>query len=161
MIHFLLISLFVFISCGVAQQSKIIIRDNIKMLYGKTTAEQLAFDYPAWEKVEKAYVPDPAIEKELKAYKLPTKVLVIFGTWCSDSKRNVPRFLKSVKGNKNIQLEFYAVDRKLKAGNGLAEKYQIKRVPTFVVLQDGKEIGRIVERPVISIEKDLSQILQK
>ena len=38
-------------------------------------------------------------------------------------------------------------------------KYDIKRVPTLVVLRDGEEIGRIVEYPVESLEKDLLKIL--
>jgi len=151
--------IFLLSSCSAEQHSQKVKRDNIKMLFGKTSVQQLFYDYPAWEKAQKAYVPDSAAADSIRAYDRPVKILVFFGTWCSDSRRNVPRFLKSVAENKNIQISFYAVDRKIKTGTGLAEKYGVKRVPTFIVLKDGKETGRIVEHPVVSIERDLLAIL--
>ncbi len=160
MIRLLFISfIFILASCSAEQHSQKVKRDNIKMLFGKTNMQQLFYDYPAWEKAEKAYVPDPAAADSIRAYDQPLKILVFFGTWCSDSRRNVPRFLKSAEENKNIQISFYAVDRKIKSGTGLAQKYNVKRVPTFIVLKDNKEIGRIVEHPVVSVERDLLAIL--
>ena len=37
----------------------------------------------------------------------------------------------------------------------------IHRVPTFIFLHGNKEIGRIVESPVVSLEKDMIAILEK
>ena len=44
---------------------------------------------------------------------------------------------------------------------GLAAKYEFSRIPTFIVEQKGKEIGRIVERPQVTLEADLVNILQE
>ncbi len=161
MIRYLFISLFVFVACSAQNNSKKVMKGNTEMLFGKTSEKQVFFDYPAWEKLKTQYKPLKAVEDSLRAYKKPTQVLVFFGTWCGDSRRNVPRFLKSIEENKNIKLDFYAVDRELKLESDLAEKYNIKRVPTFIVLQNGAEIGRIVEHPIKSIEQDLLGILSK
>lgn len=94
------------------------------------------------------------------------EVEIYFGTWCSDSKRNVPHFIKmwDCLGLNRNQLKLIAVyDNTEKTKNKTSptneqEGKNIFRVPTFIFYQDGKEIGRIVEDPVNSLEIDLSQI---
>jgi len=39
------------------------------------------------------------------------------------------------------------------------EKFNVQRVPTTIVLQNGTELGRIVEYPERSNEEDLLRIL--
>ncbi len=60
----------------------------------------------------------------------------------------------------NIKVTYIGVDRSKKDPQGLAAKYEFTRIPTFIVLQQGKEIGRIVERPTVSLEKDLAEIVK-
>ena len=43
---------------------------------------------------------------------------------------------------------------------GLAAQYEFSRILTFIVMQNGLEVGRIVERPLVSLEKDLVDILK-
>ena len=43
---------------------------------------------------------------------------------------------------------------------GLEKKYHMKRVPTLIILSQGQEINRIVERPWRSLEEDLLAITQ-
>jgi hypothetical protein len=40
------------------------------------------------------------------------------------------------------------------------KKFKIKKTPTFIILRNQVEIGRIVERPEISLEADLLKILE-
>lgn len=89
--------------------------------------------------------------------------LVFLGTWCPDSKREVPRFLKTadLAGVPPESIKLYALDRSKKSADGLTEKYQIERVPTFIFLKEGEEIGRIVERPRTSVEADMLMIMGK
>jgi len=61
--------------------------------------------------------------------------------------------------NSHLTFKLFGLDRSKRDADGLAEKYQIEFVPTFVVLQDDEEIGRIVETPIVSIEQDLVEIL--
>lgn len=88
-------------------------------------------------------------------------VVVIMGTWCGDSKREVPRFLKiaDLSSIPPQHIKFYGVDRTKTSSDGVTEKYRIDRVPTFIFLKNQQEIGRIVESPVHSLEEDILIIL--
>lgn len=83
------------------------------------------------------------------------------GTWCGDSKRETPRFYKVLEAAefdlKN--LEMITVNRGKKTPDNLERGFNIFRVPTFIFYKNGKEIGRYVEYPRKSLEKDMLDIL--
>jgi len=94
-------------------------------------------------------------------------IKVVFGSWCGDSKREVPRFIKLLNAAsfpaENLQLigvqdslQFY------KQSPGHEERgLNVYRVPTFIIYEKNKEIGRITEYPVLSLERDLEVLLDK
>jgi hypothetical protein len=90
---------------------------------------------------------------------------IFFGTWCGDSKREVPRMLKvllqSGINQKDISLVAVSnIDSLYKQSPGHEEKgLNILRVPTLIVRKGGAETGRIVESPIETIEKDLWKVL--
>lgn len=88
-------------------------------------------------------------------------MLVFLGTWCGDSKREVPRFLKIVDaaGITTDRITLLALDRKKTSPEGVEVRYVIERVPTFVFLKKETEIGRIVETPQTTLEGDILTIL--
>ncbi len=88
-------------------------------------------------------------------------VLVFYGSWCSDSKKQVPVFLRIAEksGIPDQRIRYYALDRSKKSRDGLSEQYAIERVPTFIFLREGKEIGRVVETPRTTLEGDIVAIL--
>ena len=88
-------------------------------------------------------------------------VLVYYGSWCSDSRREVPRFLRIMEkgGFAEDRVRFYALDRSKQSPDGLTQRYGIEMVPTFIFFRDGKEIGRIVELPKTTLEGDIIEIL--
>jgi len=86
----------------------------------------------------------------------------VMGTWCTDSKEDVPYFFKILDAwPVKPQVDMLFVDR---AKNSEVEGYKewkIKYVPTFIIIgPDGKETGRITE-PNMSFEKDLGKLLRK
>lgn len=91
---------------------------------------------------------------------------VFFGSWCGDSKREVPRMSKIFNElsipEKSIQ--WIALDDSsvfYKQSPQHEEKgVNIFRVPTFIVYEKGVEIGRINEFPVETLERDLQKILE-
>ena len=93
-------------------------------------------------------------------------VTVFFGSWCGDSRREVPRFVKLLDaiGFPRERVRLVGVDRSddaVKRSPGGEERGQeIYRVPTFVVSRDGAEIGRVVEHPALSLERDLLAIVR-
>lgn len=165
MILRLIISLSIIVAvsgCSSKITSRLEVRDGIEMLYGRISPEQLYFDFPEWQEIEKAYTPDPALISKLTAVVQPVDVTVFLGTWCADSELQVPLFfsvLQKLEDKWDYKLELWAVDRYKKLDNDLPEKYDIERVPTFIFERDGMEIGRIVESPVLSLEEDLLNIM--
>ena len=93
------------------------------------------------------------------------EVDIYIGTWCGDSKKWVPKFIKlwDELGLNRTQLKFIAlygsVEGKYKQGpNGEEKNKDIHRVPTFIFKRSNKEIARIVESPNNNLETDLAQI---
>lgn len=171
MIRLLSISLMVMsvlFSCNRSSMNQLrtqkIIRNDIKMLYGKSSMEQIYFDYPEWKLREENYHPDESTIEELKGISGNYKIDIFLGTWCSDSEREVPRFYKVLKNSsldKKIKLNIWAVDRKKNLENDLPKQVGLERVPTFIIIKDGNEIGRIIETPANTLEMDILQILQQ
>jgi len=89
------------------------------------------------------------------------KITIVMGTWCSDSRREVPRFYRILDqtGFNTQNITLICVDRNKTAPDGLVEKLDIKLVPTFIFCRDDKEIGRIVETPKETLETDLVKII--
>jgi len=120
-----------------------------------------SFDW--YERNYASYTPDSASIVYLSSAAKDIHFVVVGGTWCGDTKRELPRFLKivSMAHIPDANIEMYGVDRSKESRDGLTEKYQIKSVPTFIVLSEGKEIGRIVEHSEEGIEFDLAYLLRK
>ena len=117
-------------------------------LLGHVTRAQLN-DYESWKALMAAtYSPDAAAVATIKEKSSGVAVLLIMGTWCGDSKREVPRFfaIMDAAGIPDSALTMVGVDRTKKDTEGLTDKWTITRVPTFVFLRDGKEVGRFVEK---------------
>lgn len=90
------------------------------------------------------------------------QVTIVLGTWCGDSKYQVPNFLKildAVKFNPSA-IKYIAVDGSKHAENGLIDNMKITNVPTFIFTdQKGNEVARITEHPQESLEKDMIRLL--
>lgn len=114
------------------------------------------------------YIPNPEIINQInnlvKTNKTQYEVVVVLGTWCGDSKDQVPRFMKIMDtiNNPLLSIQSYiCVDRTKSAPNTSMEDYKIEKVPTFIFYKNSIEIGRIVETPLKSIETDMLEILKK
>jgi len=111
-----------------------------------------------------AYIPDAATMISLKKLVKKEHVKIILGTWCGDSKVNVPNFFKVLDALqfKEKNVDIIAVDGHKKAENGIIDGLNIQQVPTFIIYdKKGKELGRIVEHPKTTLEGDFLAILQK
>ena len=90
------------------------------------------------------------------------RLQVYLGTWCSDSKEHVPKFLRlaTIFGWK---YELIGLNREKECPFEKKEckNWDISYVPTFIVLRSGIEIGRIVENPQKSLAEDLDAIFSK
>lgn len=134
-------------------------------LLGITTIERLKQE-PFGEWFEESYNEYEVDVEELKDVQLPDSIVIFMGTWCGDSRREVPRFIKILESQNydfskltiiNVNTGF----QNYKQAPEREERGQyIHRVPTFIFYgSDKKEIGRIVQDPVVSLEADIRSIL--
>ena len=87
--------------------------------------------------------------------------LVFFGSWCSDSWREIPAFLKTADNAGIDSIRFYGLDRSKKSPEGFEEPFSITLVPTLILVREGREVGRIEERPSGSMEDGMLFLLMK
>ncbi len=88
-------------------------------------------------------------------------VLIVFGSWCSDSHTWVPMFLSITDSTMLAhKIQFIAVPRSNGWREQLTPGLNIEKVPTFIFYRDGKEIGRIVEEPQGDIGENILEILK-
>lgn len=109
-----------------------------------------------------SYKVDSTTVTEISKLMKGKKVTIVLGTWCGDSKYQVPNFLKIMDAAKigEESLKFIGVDGMKKAENGLIDSLNITRVPTFIFTdKKGKEVARITERPTETLEKDMLKLL--
>lgn len=112
-------------------------------------------EYEAYESQEETI-------KALKSKIKDVKLKIVLGTWCGDSKRQVPRLYKVLDqvGFKDKNISVLAVNRSKKTVSADISKLDIKYVPTIIIYKDGKELGRIIESPELSLEEDLLKIIE-
>jgi thiol-disulfide isomerase/thioredoxin len=154
-----LVVMFMFSLPLLAQQSNALKTE--KYVLGWVPIDSIYKGMPLVKPDEEKYVADAGAMAELKQWHYPTGILVFFGSWCGDSKRELPRFFAALHGASNqfFSTRYFGLDRSKKDSAGFAIGHQITNVPTFIFFRDGLELGRIVEEPTESIEKDWVQIL--
>jgi thiol-disulfide isomerase/thioredoxin len=89
-------------------------------------------------------------------------MLVFGGTWCGDTKNLWPIFYRLVdkSGYPENKITLVAVDRAKTTIDDLQKKWNITNVPTFIVLHNGKEVGRVIEYGKDNqIDKELGEIV--
>ena len=118
-----------------------------------------------FNKYYEGYEPNPEVIGKINDRLSDYEVVIFFGSWCGDSKREVPRFLKVLDAVSfpDNQLSLIAVSNadslKKQSPDGSERQQEIYRVPTFILKRNGVEMNRIVEYPVTSLERDLLQIM--
>lgn len=108
--------------------------------------------------------PDPAAVEAFKNNAANFSMVVFGGTWCHDTQNLLPVFYQLVdkSGFPENKITLIAVDRAKTATGDLHKTYHITNVPTFIVMKDGKEVGRVVEYGKEGkIDKELGEIVAK
>ena len=114
----------------------------------------------------KNYKVDEASLKSIGKGLNDVQILVFLGTWCSDSQLEAPHFFKILDYLRYDaeQLTMVALsnhpDHYKESPQHEEKGWNIENVPTFIFLRNGKEVGRIVESPAESLEKDMATILR-
>ena len=107
------------------------------------------------------YTLDEETVEKLKPLFRDIDIKIFMGTWCTDSRKEIPVFYKLMDklqlDNKKIELIGMTLEKT--TPDSLELNQNIINVPTFIFKKNGKEINRIVEFPIETIEKDILEIL--
>jgi thiol-disulfide isomerase/thioredoxin len=108
------------------------------------------------------YTPETIPLKFLAGRSSELRFVLFIGTWCSDSKAEVPKMFKvfDALNVSSDRIELYGVDRMKKCDDDAQAAYAIINVPTLIVYAGKKEIGRIVEQPREVVESDIVSMLR-
>ena len=108
------------------------------------------------------YKPQKKLLRKFKRASKKYRVKVVMGTWCPDSRFEVPRFYKILDALKypDQKTELIFLNRRKNDPSGLSKELNIKRVPTFIFYKKDKEVGRIIEHPNESLEEDMAEIIK-
>lgn len=160
----LLILLFLFSACKNQEQINVTepYEDTI-ILVGPANLEGFQQEpFLEWyDENYNAYIVNDSLSNLIKGSIESVEIKTFMGTWCEDSQRETPNFIKILK---HIDFDFnnhelITVNREKTTPQGLEEGLNITNVPTFIFYKDGKEINRIVEFPLESLEEDMIKIL--
>jgi thiol-disulfide isomerase/thioredoxin len=133
------------------------------MLIGHTTLE--AFNDTSfswwWNSAYNMYEVDSADIEELKVKLDDVDIKIVMGTWCSDSRTEVPHFYKILDeiNYPEDKVTLINVNRDKRGLENEVEGLDINFVPTFIFYKSGEEIVRIIEMPYETLEKDMLELV--
>lgn len=136
-----------------------------KILKGLISRDMLEKDtaFSWFHQNRRAYTPDEAQIAIIRAKAPQVQFLVFTGTWCEEAQYILPRFfaLMDAAAVRPDQVTLIGVDPSKKTVHNLTEAMHITAIPTFIVLKNNLEVGRISPADRNSPwEKDLVRLLE-
>ncbi len=118
--------------------------------------------YSLWfDENYKNYDLDELTAKKIKPLIKNFEITVFMGTWCEESQKDIPGFFKLydyIKAD-NEKIQLIGMSEQKTTPQNYEKGLEIFNVPTYIFKKNGKEINRIVEFPVETLEKDIFKIL--
>lgn len=131
------------------------------LVEGEISLEELKVNYPLFEANHHTFSITDDEKQRIKQWPKNIRIEVYFGTWCHDSQREVPRLLTLLEHNTAIDAQLIALDYQKSDPQGKALANKIKFTPTFIVYRGNDEIGRIIERPKVSLVADVTSFINR
>lgn len=133
------------------------------MLIGKADRKGLEMkEFSDWfDPGYKDYTPNKEVIEKLKPLIKDVDITLFMGTWCEDSHRDVPHLYKILDelNYDESKMIVYAVSEEKTTPQGYEDGKNIIQVPTIIFYKNGKELGRIVEYSIYTVEQDMQDIL--
>lgn len=148
-----------------AQDYKITVDENngepLILGYCPASAMNDSVFFNTWTSEYNNYLPDYETLDKLEGKLDQINITIVFRSTCSDSREQLPRSFK-ILDELNYDLNsitLIGVNREKQGLSNEAEGLDIQFVPTIIFYKNGSEIGRIVETPAETLEKDLLRII--
>ncbi len=160
-------------SCKVQQQSLPAMNEpayhtkteaNEKILVGIIQRSMLENEttFPWFKKMYDLSTPDAQAVRVFREKATAFHIVVFGGTWCEDTHNLLPGFFKLIdqSGFPADHILLIATDRAYQSAFDLSAIFHIVNVPTFIIMKDGHEVGRVVEYGKYGdITKELGEIV--
>lgn len=122
---------------------------NRKVLRGLITRTDIEND-TAFSWFKKNYTlgkPDASAVSAFKQHANDFQMIIFGGTWCPDTQNLLPQFyrLADATGYSDSSITLIGVDHNKTTLDNLHTTFHLINVPTFIVMKNGKEVGRVVE----------------
>lgn len=121
-------------------------------LIGEVSAQAI-LSLPAFQRHYAQANPE-TLDDDLRAFLADVELVVLFGAWCHDSEREVPRLMRVLEQGE-FAVRYIAISADKSEPMVAVERYQLRFTPTLVVYRKGVELGRIIETPEHSWLEDL------
>lgn len=138
--------------------------DTIPVITGLFTDTILESDFfKSWNVLQPGLQVSDEVLKSLQNANLEgVSFELIMGTWCEDSQYHAPVMLKLAK-ELEIPVAIIGLNREKDCPfkSSKCKTWDIEYIPTLKIFRKGEEIGRIIEKPTISVEQDVLNIIIK
>ena len=140
------------------------------MIIGETSKDELSnnSNFEWFDTNYNNFKTQPELLAQIKRLLKKNKytIEVYFGTWCSDSQRELPKLIKILDESnfnyKKVKLVGVPESKEVPdVTENESKRLNIINVPTIIVYENGKEVNRFVEFPVETLEQDLIKIFSK
>ncbi|MFM6924731.1 MAG: TlpA family protein disulfide reductase [Ferruginibacter sp.] len=122
---------------------------EVKVVRGLINKYQIQNDTAfQWFRPNQAgYKADTATLNAFERAKGKYQFVIFGGTWCEDTQFILPKFFKLQEqtGFPDEGVTLFGVNREKSSLGNIAKAFNVINVPTFIVMKDGKEVGRVVE----------------
>lgn len=137
---------------------------NQKVLKGLLTRADIQTDTSfAWFTKNMQYgSADPNAVKTFREKAGSFEVVVFCGTWCEDSQNLLPQFYRLIdkSGFPDSSITLIGTDRNKETLHNLHKVFNVKNVPAFIIMKNGKELGRMIEYGKYgTADKELAEIV--
>ncbi|WP_448211359.1 thioredoxin family protein [Colwellia sp. MEBiC06753] len=148
---------FTLLACSTTAEST---GQQASIAVGDINQTQLLAEYPSFLAEFSSFQETPEQIAMVEQFPNNLTLDIYFGTWCHDSQREVPRLLKALAHNQKVAVNLVALDGHKQEPLGREKIADIKYTPTIVVKIDGREVGRIIERPATDLITDITQFIK-
>lgn len=135
---------------GIAQNTEIAMDEKGNQIWkGNIALSALAAnpDFGWYAENKKNYTPDPKAVEVLRNHKETIYLVIFGGTWCDDTHHVLPHYIAWIEAAAfpENHLTIIGVDRQKTSVGNLSKTMNITNVPTAIVFEGGKELGRVLE----------------
>ena len=130
-------------------------------LLGEVQAEDFLNLCPEFQEDETNYQPDSRTVTRLANAKKQHTVEVFFGSWCPHCQKVLPKLMKSLRmaDNSNLQVKWIGLPRSFSNEPRVKDR-EVRGVPTIIVLEGEREVGRFSGVEKIPVEVSLANLVQ-